>query len=231
MKYDFHIHSCLSPCADDDMTPCNIAGMAHVAGLDAIAVTDHNSTRNLLSVVQSADDYGIKVVPGIEVCTSEEIHMLCYFDSLTACLAFGDEIEKNTFKVKNDVSIYGNQYVMDSADSIVSSIEHLLIVGCNFSVYELVDICHNMGGICWYAHIDKPSYSVISVLGTIPPDIPADGVEIFDLSKRDELIRLGHIQENTPYMSNSDAHNLWAIGSKEEQMDAHHPLYKLLLQL
>ena len=228
IKYDFHIHSCLSPCGSDDMTPANIAGMSMLAGLDAIALCDHNTALNVPSIIKACGKYGVKVLCGIEVCTAEDIHVVCYFKTAEDALAFSENIEENTLKFDNDAQIYGHQYIMDAEDGIVGEIPHLLISGCNYSVYELVDICHQMGGKCFYAHIDKPSYSVLSVLGVIPEDIPIDGVEIFNMANYQQLISGGFITEDTPYMSNSDAHQLELIGCKESEMAESHPLYEFL---
>lgn len=230
LKYDFHIHSCLSPCGNDDMTPANIAGMGFLAQLDAVAVTDHNSCRNIPAALEACRRYGLKYLCGMEVCTNEDIHVLCFFKDVQQAMAFSGHIEENTMKYDNEPSIYGNQFVMDSEDKVTDSVQHLLISGCNYSVYELVDVVHSMGGVCYYAHIDKQSYSVISVLGAIPEDIPADGVEIYDLSKRDMLIQMGYITEDTPYISDSDAHQLEYIGAKENFMDSDHPLYRFIME-
>ena len=77
LSYDLHIHSCLSPCGDDDMTPCNIAGMAALIGLDVIAVTDHNTCKNCPAVMDAASQYPVTVIPGMELCTIEEVHVRC----------------------------------------------------------------------------------------------------------------------------------------------------------
>ena len=230
LKYDLHIHSCLSPCGSDDMTPANIAGMSFLAQLDVVAVTDHNSCLNIAAAAKACGRYGVKYLCGMEVCTNEDIHVLCYFKDIQKAMAFSDHIEQNTMKYDNAPEIYGNQLVMDSEDKVLGHVDHLLISGCNYSVYELVEVCHNMGGVCYYAHIDKQSYSVISVLGAIPQDIPADGVEIYDLSKRDWLIEMGYITAETPYISDSDAHQLELIGDKENYMDETHSLYGFIMQ-
>lgn len=230
LKYDLHIHSCLSPCGNDDMTPANIAGMAFLAQLDVIAVTDHNSGLNIPAALEACRRYGVKYLCGIEVCTNEDIHVVCYFNSPEKALAFSQHIEENTLKFDNAPEIYGNQLVMDSEDKVLGKVDHLLISGCDYSVYDLVEVCHSMGGVCYYAHIDKQSYSVISVLGAIPPDIEADGVEIYDISKRDWLIEMGYITEETPYLSSSDAHQLELIGTKESVMEESHPLYSYIME-
>ena len=230
IKYDFHIHSCLSPCGNDDMTPANIAGMSFLAGLGAIAVCDHNSCLNIAAAKKACEQYGVRYLCGMELCTAEDIHVLCYFKNVEKALEFSQLVEENTLKFPNDPNIYGNQNIMDDTDNILGTVEHLLISGCNWSVYEVVDIVHSLDGVCYYAHIDKQSYSVISVLGAIPPDIDADGVEIHDVSKRDMLIEQGYITAQTPYITDSDAHQLELIGDREAQLEESHPLYKYICE-
>ncbi len=229
LKYDFHIHSCLSPCGNDDMTPANIAGMSFLAGLDAIAVCDHNSCLNIKSAAAACAGYGIKYLCGMELCTSEDIHILCFFDNIQSALDFSCHIEENTVKYPLESEIYGNQLVMDENDNIISSVDHLLISGCSYSVYEIADIVHCMGGACYYAHIDKPSYSVISVLGCIPDDLYFDGVEIHDISKRQSLIDNGYITDDTVFICGSDAHQLEIIGDRECFLENNHPLCSFLI--
>ena len=98
---DLHIHSCLSPCGDDDMTPANIAGMAKIKGLDIIAVTDHNAARNLPAVQKCCEAYGLLLLPGMEITTKEEVHLLGYFDSVDTALRFGKELKNHLPKKKN----------------------------------------------------------------------------------------------------------------------------------
>lgn len=229
--YDLHIHSCLSPCGDEDMTPNNIVGMAHISGLGVIAVTDHNAAGNLPAVKVCADKFGIKLVPGIEVCTNEDIHILCYFKTVDICLDFEKVIFDSIPNINNKPEIYGNQHIMDKDDNITASVDKLLINGCGYSAAQVVDICHKFNGVAVCAHIDKNSFSVLSVLGVLPPEIEADGVEIYDLNNREQLISDGFIKENMPYMSNSDAHYLEYIGEKEQELAADNPLYKLIEEI
>ena len=107
--YDLHIHSCLSPCADNDNTPNNIAGMAKLAELDIVALTDHNSVKNCPAFFEAAERYGIVPVAGMELTTSEDIHMICLFERLEDALVFGDEIDKRRMPVKNRPEIFGDQ--------------------------------------------------------------------------------------------------------------------------
>lgn len=228
LKYDLHIHSCLSPCADEDMTPNNIAGMAFLAGLNVAAVCDHNSADNAKAVKKACENYGIKYIWGAEICSSEEIHILCYFKEENQLSAFCKIVEDSSFKFPNDTSVYGTQYIMDEEDNITGQKDWLLINACGLSCYEVINLCREHKGVSFWAHIDKQSFSVISVLGAIPPDIKADGVEIYNLNNRPQLIQKGFITSDTPYMSNSDAHSLEFIGAKENYLPNNHPLLKLI---
>ena len=231
MLYDLHIHSCLSPCGDDEMTPNNITGMAHLAGLEVIAVTDHNAAANLPAVKKCADRYGIMMIPGIEMNTAEDIHLLCYFETVETCLEFEKLVLDSLPPINNRKEIYGNQLIRNEDDEITGEYDKLLILGSSYSLWEAVQLCHDMGGVAVYAHIDKNSYSAVSVLGTLPPEIKIDGVEIYDLANRPKLIAQGIITDETPYMSNSDAHYLENIGEREEHLSKDHPLWEMVKKL
>ena len=205
--------------------------MAHLAGLEVIAVTDHNGAANLPAVKKVADAFGIMLIPGIEVCTAEDIHLLCYFETVERCLEFEKIILDSLPPVKNKKAIYGNQLIRNEDDEITGEYETLLIIGSSYNLWDCVRICHEMGGVAVYAHIDKNSYSVISVLGALPPEIDIDGVEIYDLSNRPKLIAQGLITDETPYMSNSDAHYLEYIGEREEHLSKDHPLWEMVKKL
>lgn len=228
MKYDLHIHSCLSPCANDDMTPANIMGMAHLEGLQLVAVTDHNSPYNLFACEALAKQYGISFIPGMEVCTQEEIHILCYFSSLLNCMNFYHSISPRLSTIKNKPEIYGNQLILDQHDNITNQEECLLIAACGFSALEITQMCHNWGGLAFYAHIDKESYSVISVLGAVPEEITIDGIELSREENRLAFLQKEHITPQTALLCNSDAHSLWQIGEKNQYLPANHPILELL---
>ena len=80
--YDLHLHSCLSPCGQEDMTPADLAAMCALAGLDVVALTDHNSAGNCAAFLKAAASHGLLALPGMELTTEEEIHVLCWFESL-----------------------------------------------------------------------------------------------------------------------------------------------------
>ena len=202
---DLHIHSALSPCADDDMTPNNILGMAALKGLDMIAVTDHNSCGQLRSVIRSAENYGIAVLPGMEATTREDVHILCYFPRMEAMEAFGEWVEASLPKIRNKPAFFGNQLFYNEVDEVTGQREHLLLVSSAFSLEQLSNMAWNMGGIAVPAHINKGANSLLPVLGMIPKELHAPAVEIFG----DE--DLGSLTFNRKVLRASDAHQLGAI--------------------
>ena len=125
--YDLHIHSCLSPCGDDDMTPANIAGMAAVKGLDVIALTDHNSCRNCPAAIYHGEKHGVTVIPGMELTTREEVHVICLFPTLENALAFDSLVYKELMPFPNREDIFGKQQIMDPTDRVIGTVENLLI--------------------------------------------------------------------------------------------------------
>ena len=221
--YDFHIHSALSPCSSDDMTPNNIVNMAMLCGLDAIAVTDHNSCRNLPAVFAVAErtENAPVIVPGMELETQEEIHVLCLFPDLSTALAFEEIVDKTRPDLQNRPEIFGNQPVMDDMDETLFEFEPLLLSATNLDIYTAVKFVKDMGGIAIPAHIDRDSYSILTNLGFMPEDL---GANLVEYSKRCDpsAFYKEHkplFSRRYPYIRNSDAHMLLDISEQENMMD------------
>ena len=123
--YDLHLHSCLSPCADNDNTPRNLAGVGKLAGLQVMALTDHNTCRNCPAFFEAAAEMGIIPVAGMELTTAEDIHMVCLFPTLSDALAFDEEIDTRRVRVKNRPDIFGEQLFMDREDQITGRMKLL----------------------------------------------------------------------------------------------------------
>ena len=209
--YDLHIHTALSPCGDDDMTPNNIAGMAAIKGLDVIAVTDHNSCGNVRAVIEAAKNYNIIVIPAMEVETQEEVHVACYFPDVEAAEKMHEIVKNSMLGIKNNKQTFGNQLYMDADDEITGEEEVLLVSATMLSFQEVFEKVEGFGGIAVPAHIDRQSYSVLSNLGFMPPDVNISTVEITSsgLEKfKDEYGKYG-------ILTNSDAHTLGDISEKE----------------
>lgn len=169
-SYDFHIHSCLSPCGDNDMTPNNIVGMAAISGLEIIAITDHNTCRNAPAVLKAAEEAGITAIPGMELCTSEEAHIVCLFETLEGAMEFDRYIYDNMPHIKNKPDIFGEQRILDENDGLIGTIDDLLLVASYIGADEVKALCEKYGGTAFPAHVDRDSYSLTAALGSIPPE-------------------------------------------------------------
>jgi hypothetical protein len=174
---DLHIHSCLSPCGDDDMTPSDLVGMAKLCGLDLIALTDHNSAKNTPAAAMAACEYGIGFIPGLEVSTEEDIHCVCLFPSVEAALAFDRWLDPLRPGVRNRPDIFGHQHVV-SPDGTVSEEPDLLILALSLSILDLPDAVARFDGLFWPAHVDRDSNGLFAVLGAWPKELQADAAEV-----------------------------------------------------
>ena len=212
ISYDFHLHSCLSPCGSEDMTPANIAGMASIIGLDAIALTDHNTCRNCPALVTEAEKYGIAVLCGMELCTVEEVHVLCYFPDISSALAFDSYVcEKALPDIKNVPSYFGRQILYNKNDEPCGEFEKLLISATSIPFSEVDALLAPYGGIMVPAHIDKQSNSLIGNLGFIPEESTFRIAELHDISRKEEFIAAHPYLEHCRFLTSSDAHDLSAI--------------------
>ena len=212
--YDLHTHSCLSPCGDDDNTPNNIVGMASLCGLDILALTDHNSCKNCPAFFEAAKKHGIIPIAGMELTTSEDIHVVCLFESLDDALSFDEYVESNRIKFKNKPELFGHQRVLDKEDNPVLEIEDLLINATNISISQVGEIVRNYRGVCYPAHIDRESNGIIAVLGSLPEDIPFDYYELHDSAMIEEYSKRFGISRSR-FIVSSDAHYLTEFRDKE----------------
>lgn len=228
MRYDLHLHSCLSPCADDDMTPANIAGWAKLAGAELIAVTDHNAACNLPAVERACREYGLCLLPGIEVNTAEELHLLCYFKTVAAALEFGEMLYAALPAFPYDPAIWGRQLVMDEEDRVLRQVEKLLVGAVNLDVYAVKKACEALGGVAVPAHVDKESYSLLSVLGMLPPDLDFAAVELRDPAKLENFVTTGRLPSGLEVLTSSDAHCLQNIAAHPASLAPDSVLRQLL---
>ena len=212
--YDLHIHSCLSPCGDDDNTPNNIAGMASLCGLNIVALTDHNTCKNCPAFFKAAKKYGLIAVAGMELTTSEDIHIICLFEELSDAMRFSDEVEKYRIPYKNRVDIFGEQMIMDGEDNIIGYEENLLSNATMISVDDAPKLVKQFGGICYPAHIDRQANGIIAVLGTFPENSDFSVFELHDGSKEAEY-KSRYALEDKLMVVGSDAHYLTDMRDKE----------------
>ena len=212
VRCDLHLHTDLSPCAEADMTPGNLVAMAKLIGLQAIAITDHQSTGNCRAAMAlSAAIEGPLVVPGLEVESSEEIHLICLFPELDQAEALETVVRAGMPNRPNRPDIFGEQHYYDEQDEICGSEERMLLVPCSLGCSEIARLTLNLGGVCIPAHVDRDANSMLLILGTVPEDFPAARLE---LSARTDPtgFRSAHPHlQRYHLMTNSDAHRLTDI--------------------
>jgi len=206
LLYDMHIHSCLSPCGSDDMTPQTIVDCAVAKELDVIALTDHNTSGNCRELFNCAKESGLVVLSGMELQTSEEIHVVCLFDTLEKSYEFDKYVSERLPQMENNPKIFGNQILF--GENGTSEENRMLLVSSDISLYGLYGLLKSFGGVAIPAHIDRDSFSVKSVFGVLDKDMGFPLVEVWnDSSLADNA--------NIPFIQSSDAHNIDAFFDRE----------------
>ncbi len=230
LSYDLHIHSCLSPCGDDDMLPSNIVGMAALKGLDVIAVTDHCSCKNCPAIEKLAEAYGIVALFGMELTTQEEVHVLCLFDAVEKAMDFGKYVCSQFQPIMNDPEIFGKQQIVNEDDEVIGEEKTLLINATDIRFDEVYELTEKFGGVMIPAHIEKNANSLLSNLGFVPDDSRFTCFELKHIGYLDEL------REKHPYLkkcrviTNSDAHYLEYINEPVNFIEAHEKTAKSVLE-
>ena len=206
--YDLHVHSCLSPCADNDNTPNNLAGMGYLNGLKIMALTDHNSARNCPAFFAAAKRYGIVPVPGMELTTAEDIHVVCLFPSLEDALAFNDAVDEKRIRIPNRKDIFGDQLILDAEDEVIGEEADFLTNATGITVDEAPELVKRFHGVCYPAHIDREANGIVAILGVFPEFPPFTAAEVHDDKNRIPLMNEFPILKDKRIMVSSDAHYL-----------------------
>jgi 3',5'-nucleoside bisphosphate phosphatase len=192
-RLDFHIHSCLSPCASLEMSPRTIVALSKAAGIDCIALTDHSCAENLPAFHDACAEAGMACLYGLEVSTSEEAHVLCIFDDLNRALDFGRMIYSHLPNRRNDPKLFGDQPIVTVDEKVTRFAEKLLNTGTDISFFDLVPMMLDAGALCIPSHIDREMCGAVSHLGFLP-DLPYDAVEVVgaidpDIARRWPVVR------------------------------------------
>ena len=207
-NYDLHLHSCLSPCGEDSMTPATIAGIGKLNALEVMALTDHNTCRNCPAFFEACEFYGIRPLAGMELTTAEDIHIVCLFDELEKALRFNSFVDTKRFLLQNRPDIFGRQLIMNCEDEITGEEENLLPPATMITVDEVYDLTLSFGGIAYPAHIDREANGLIATLGTFPSYLPFEFVELHDKSKKEEYLEKYPALRNKKFIFSSDAHRI-----------------------
>lgn len=212
VKCDLHIHSCLSPCGDLEMSPNAIAEEARNKGLDVIALTDHNSALNCPAFRTACNKHGLFAIYGLEITSSEEVHVLSLFKTPELAMEMGKKVYKSLLSVPNDPEKFGDQVYVDDEENILGEVDKFLAGGASiYSITELLEMTRELGGMFIPAHIEKSNFSIKSQLGFLPDEeYTAVGV-----TKIPPVMDL----HDLPYITNSDAHYLHNIGDRSFNLE------------
>lgn len=215
-RADLHVHTCLSPCGDLEMSPRKIAACVRERKLDIVAICDHNTAENVPSVIKAAESLTAVVLPGMEVCSKEEIHVLAIFETLEAAFALQETVYSH-LPGKNDPDVFGLQVVANEQDEVVAFQDKLLIGAADLPVDKIVEEIHRLGGLAIASHVDRESYSVISQLGFIPPSLGFDALELSAYLTNQEARERYASAEGYTFIRNSDAHFLDDVGKNSSE--------------
>lgn len=213
---DLHIHTALSPCAENEMTPPAIIKAAKAKGLEIIGICDHNSAENVLSVVQAGAAEGVTVLCGIEVQTIEDVHVLTFFPRVDALISWQEEIYSALPDIKNDEARFGEQLLMDSCGNVTGKLWTLLLASTSMSVDYVGKRVRELEGLVIPAHVDRPSFSLIRNLGFVPSTLRPCCMEISRNIDQDEARDRFPSIAGFPFIKSSDAHRLSEISAYTE---------------
>ena len=215
IRADLHVHTCLSPCAGLDMSPLGVVQEALRKGLDLIGVCDHNSAENVLAVKKVGRQNGLIVVGGMEVASSEEAHILVFFERDEDLLRFQDVVYRHLIGT-NDEHAFGQQVIADEEDGVTGFCDRLLIGATSLPVERIVQEARTAEGesLVIAAHVDRESFSIIGQLGFIPPRLSLDGVEVSQHMTVDEARLRFPDCTRYPVITGSDAHSPEDIGKR-----------------
>ena len=209
---DLHIHTCLSPCASLDLSPRRIIERALEERLDLIAITDHNIAKNVPAVMHRAEKFGLKIIPGMEVQSREEIHLLTLFPDWPSLSAWEAVVLEHLPEIPNDPEFFGDQPVVDEEGNILEFEERLLINSIDLSLNEIRSQVLERGGLFIPAHYDKESFSLISQLGFVPFDLEPDALEMGRKNQAAQAVNPRDPSAAIPRVICSDAHQAEDIG-------------------
>jgi PHP family Zn ribbon phosphoesterase len=210
-RCDLHIHTCLSPCADLDMYPRALIEKSIVEKLDVIAVCDHNASENVAYVLKIAEGKPITVLPGMEISSLEEVHVVALFDNLPDLLKL-QAIVYSHLSGTNREDYFGPQVIVNERDEVEGMNERLLIGSTDLSLDYIVKEIHSLGGLAIASHIDRPSFSVLSQLGFIDAATHFDALEISAATGLQKGRQIYPELSSYPFVTSSDAHTIKDIG-------------------
>lgn len=220
-RADLHVHTVLSPCAEIEMLPPLIVMEALERKIQLLAITDHNASANIAAVQQAAAGLELTILPGMEVQTREEVHVLCLFDTLEQVSSFQAYVDRHLPPLSNQPEHFGDQLVVDAQGDFLRREDRLLLNSISASIEQVCSETHRLEGIFIPAHIDRTSFGLIANLGLIPPNLNLDALEVSRHITPDQARERLHLSSTHPIIQNGDAHRLEEIaGRLSVQIDA-----------
>ncbi len=208
---DFHVHSCLSPCGDDAMTPALAAGLLKLAGYDVAALTDHNAVGNCPAFFRACESYGVTPRAGLGLTTAEDIHLVCLLQTLAEAAAFADAVNAHRIPIRNRPQFFGHQYLMDAEDNVVSEEPNLLPNATDLALEDAYALACEFGAVCYPAHVDREANGILAILGDLPDRPVFSHAEFREPERRAEYLeRYPRLRPLRPLFG-SDAHRPDAI--------------------
>ncbi|MFW5714408.1 MAG: PHP domain-containing protein [Brevefilum sp.] len=205
---ELHVHTVLSPCAGVEMIPPLIVKQAVDRGIDLIAITDHNASENIQAVIKAARGSGLTVLPGMELQTEEEIHILCLFDSLDQIESLQAIVNQTLPDIPNNIEFFGEQFIVDETGDFIRRKNTLLINSTHLSYEEAFQAVNELGGLFIPAHVDRQAFGLIYRLGFVPPEPQVDALEISRHITEEEAVQKYPQLADLPLIQSGDVHYL-----------------------
>lgn len=182
--------------------------------LDFVAITDHNSTKQLKVINELKDSYDFTVIPGVEVSVLEKFDVLCYFRSFDDAINFDQFLEDNLGNDWNNFT-EENQVITDIYDTQIETFPRPLTT-TTISYENLYNEVRKYKGAIVLAHIDRKSCSALNSFTL--KNIDFDGIEIQPYRK-DEYLENNQYLLEYKILHNSDSHSLLSISDQEFSFD------------
>ena len=207
-RADLHVHTVLSPCAEVEMIPPLLVQKALEKNIDLIAITDHNTSANVRAVQKAAQGTGLTVLPGMEVQSREDVHLLALFENVETLEKWQMEVDKALPNLPNNIDYFGEQFVVDETGEFIRSEPRLLITSISFSIDEIFERVHALGGLVIPAHVERTSYGLFPSLGLILDEWQVPALEISRRTTPEKIAVTFPATRKYPLIQSGDVHRL-----------------------
>ena len=207
-RADLHVHTVLSPCAEVEMIPPLIVQQALEQQIDLIAITDHNASANVEAVQKAAQGTRLTVLPGMEVQSREDVHLLTIFETMEALTRWQKEVDAALPDKQNNSNLFGEQFVVDETGEFISTEPRLLLTSTHFSIDEIFERVKILGGVVIPAHVERTSYGLLPTLGLISEGWNVSALEISRRTTPEKMAETFPALRKYPLIQGGDVHRL-----------------------